>query len=177
MALQLLHLDERTRRFMLDEFFRDLAAKRLYLSSRLSDIGLKAYPKLLETAITTHSDAWLSRELRLCGRMRAVKVRRTAKGGYTVAAMPDNAPELLAENEFNRYYIRGLCRRAIEERIAELVIYRAKEVKTPRPWSQRRVGTTVSPRLLLGDLRDRFATQSTFHVPAGPNSGLSVKLP
>ena len=84
----------------------------------------------------------------------------------------------MAESEFNRYYIRGLARRAIEDGVQELVVYRAKPVSNPRPESEARVETTISAQELLEDLRSHPGDERpTLGVPSGPNSGLSVRLP
>jgi hypothetical protein len=84
---------------------------------------------------------------------------------------------MLAEGEFNRFYVRGLCLRAIDEGIDRLVIYRAKAVEEPRPDSNRRIGRSVNPRTLLDDLRRNAGVDTALGIPPGPNSGLSVKLP
>jgi hypothetical protein len=90
----------------------------------------------------------------------------------------ENAAEVLSESEFNRYYIRALARRAIEDGIAELVVYRAKQVNSPRPESEALVETTISPEDLLEDLRSHPGDEPpSLGVPSGPNSGLSVRLP
>jgi len=84
----------------------------------------------------------------------------------------------LAESEFNRYYIRALARRAIEDGIPELVIYRAKPVSNPRPESEARIETSLLPEDLLEDLRSHPGDEPpVLGVPSGPNSGLSVRLP
>jgi len=85
---------------------------------------------------------------------------------------------VLAESEFNRYYIRALARRAIEDGISELVIYRAKPVTNPRPESEARIETSLPPQDLLDDLRSHLGDERpSLGVPSGPNSGLSVRLP
>jgi len=68
--------------------------------------------------------------------------------------VPKNAPQTLAEGEFNRYYIRGLCARAIAEGIDEVVVYRGKAVKDPRTESQAKIGKRFNARVLLRDLRN-----------------------
>jgi hypothetical protein len=82
----------------------------------------------------------------------------------------------LAEGEFNRFYIRGLCRRALGAGIAQLIIYRAKTVGSPRAESELRIGATLDPTELLQDLRANIAVETCLGVPPGPNSGLCVKL-
>lgn len=47
MALQLDNLDDRTRSYMLEELDVDVANGTLYLSPRLSEIGLRDYEALL----------------------------------------------------------------------------------------------------------------------------------
>ena len=95
-----------------------------------------------------------------------------------IVATVENAAEVLAESEFNRYYIRGLARRAIEDDIPELVVYRAKSARNPRPESEARVEMALSPKELLDDLRAHPGDElPALGIPSGPNSGLSVRLP
>jgi hypothetical protein len=194
MALTLVNLDRRVRDLMLTEFDLDLRKSDLYLPDRLSMLGREAFGARLREAIDQHDDAWLADRLREgpChdGAASGPKPRapagpyfhpreqrRRPSGGYTWAAMPENAPDILAEGEFNRFYIRGLCLRAIADGIPALVVYRAKEVRQPRSDSERKLGTTVDPRRLLEDLRTHQGVDPALGIPAGPNSGLSVRLP
>jgi hypothetical protein len=177
MPLSLFNLDESTRQFMLEEIERDIEQGALYISPRLSATGRNDYPALLQETVKHHDDAWLANNLRLNGRMNIVEERRKPKGGTTMASIPVTAPDTLAEGEFNRFYIRGLCKRAIATGVERLVIYRAKEVSSPRPESQAKVGTAVDPQRLLDDLRASIGVDTALGLPSGPNSGLSAKLP
>lgn len=179
MALYLENLDERTRELMLDELEYDIAHNQLHISPFLSGQGQRDYPNLLREALQNGNDETLAQSLGEHRRILKTLPRRQPKaGGYSIAATPENAAQVLAESEFNRYYIRALARRAIEDGIQELVIYRAKPVTNPRPESEARVETTLSPEELLEDLRARPGDEPpTLGVPAGPNSGLSVRLP
>ena len=94
-----------------------------------------------------------------------------------MAEVPYTAPETLAEGEFNRFYARGLCRRAIEEGTSQLIVYRAKQVMNARSASQAKIGTKISAKELLQDLRTHPGVDTALGLPQGPNSGLSVKLP
>jgi hypothetical protein len=91
--------------------------------------------------------------------------------------MRSNAHEMLAEGEFNRFYIRALCLRAIEDGIPDVVVYRAKPVENPRSESQQKIDEHVSPEALLRDLRIHPGVDTALGLPPGPNSGLSVRLP
>jgi hypothetical protein len=79
--------------------------------------------------------------------------------------------------EFNLFYVRGLCRRALNESIPALVIYRAKEVCEPRPGSEEMIGSRIDPAATLDDLRNANGAEPKLGFPPGPNSGLSAKLP
>lgn len=177
MLLTLTNLDDQTRKYMLEEIESDIASpQRFYISPRLSNIGRNDYPLLLKQAVESQNDEWLANQLQQNGRLNETEQRRT-KNGITNAKVPYNAHEMLAEGEFNRFYIRGLCRRAIEEGSNELVVYRAKEVANPRIESQAKIGTRVNAQSLLNDLRTHPGVDTALGLPAGPNSGLSVKLP
>ena len=179
MALYFENLDDRTRGLMLDEMESDIANNQLHISPFLSGQGQRDYTSLLRDAIQKGNDETLAQSLREHRRIVRTQPRRLPKaGGYSIAATPENAAEVLAESEFNRYYIRGLARRAIEDGITDLIIYRAKPVQTPRPESEARVETSLSPQELLDDLRSHPGDEPpTLGVPSGPNSGLSVRLP
>ncbi|HLO15006.1 MAG TPA: hypothetical protein VK206_09255 [Anaerolineales bacterium] len=178
MALYFENLDDRTRQLMLDEMAYDIAHNQLHISPFLSGQGQRDYGDLLRQALQSGNDETLAQRLREHRRILRTLPRRNPKGGYSISATPENAAQVLAESEFNRYYIRALARRAMEDGISELVIYRAKSVSNPRPASEARVETTVSPQELLEDLRSHPGDEvPTLGVPSGPNSGLSVRLP
>ena len=179
MALYFENLDDRTRGLMLDEMDYDIANNQLHISPFLSGQGQRDYAHLLREAIQNGNDETLAQSLRERRRIVRIQPRRQPKaGGYSIAATPENAAEVLAESEFNRYYIRALARRAIEDGIDELVIYRAKPARNPRPESESRVETSLPPQALLEDLRSHPGDEPpALGVPSGPNSGLSVRLP
>ncbi|HET9909157.1 MAG TPA: hypothetical protein VFQ23_21085 [Anaerolineales bacterium] len=179
MALYFENLDERTRGLMLDEMKYDITNNQLHISPFLSGQGQRDYASLLQEAIQHGDDETLAQNLREHRRINRTQPRRQPKAsGYSIAATPENAAEILAESEFNRYYIRGVARCAIEDGIQELVIYRAKPARNPRPESEARVETSISPQDLLDDLRSHPGDEPpALGVPSGPNSGLSVRLP
>ncbi len=179
MALYFENLDERTRQLMLDEVEYDISHNQLHISPFLSGQGQRDYTNLLREAIQSGTEETLAQSLREHRRiLRTLPRRNPTSSGYSIAATPENAAQVLAESEFNRYYIRALARRAIEDGISELVIYRAKPVSNPRPESESRIETSLSPEELLEDLRAHPGDEPpTLGVPAGPNSGLSVRLP
>jgi hypothetical protein len=163
---------------MLEEMEYDIANHQLHISPFLSGQGQRDYENLLREALQSGSDETLAQNLEQHRRILRTLPRRNPSGGYSIAATAENAAQVLAESEFNRYYIRALALRAIEEGIPELVIYRAKPVANPRPESEARIETSLSPQELLEDLRSHTGDERpSLGVPSGPNSGLSVRLP
>jgi len=177
MALNYRNLDERTREYMLDEVNFDVSKRTLYLSKRLTEQGKQNYAGLLKKAVQKYDDAWLGNEIRGRDYMRSSEERKKPKGGFTIARVPATAADTLAEGEFNRFYARGLCLRAIEDNIEKLIIYRAKEVRNPRPESEQMIGREIDAKALLEDLRQNPGVEPALGLPPGPNSGLSVRLP
>ena len=177
MTLYLENLDAETRKWMLAELDDDLAHNRLHISPYLTGQGVHDYPNLLREALEMGNDDTLAEALRAQRRIERSATKRKPKGGYTIASVPANAAQLLAESEFNRFYIRGVARRAVEEGIPEVVGYRAKPVAEPRVESEALLESTIPPQVLLDDLRAHTSDKPVLGVPAGPGSGLSVRLP
>jgi hypothetical protein len=177
MALTLLSLDDDIRELMLDEIKADIAANVLYLGRYLSSRGQQEWPRLLQDAAQAHDDTWLADELRRGGRLNTTAERHNRSGSVSTVKVPVTAPEMLAEGEFNRFFLRALCLYAIANGIPQLVIYRAKTVANPRPDSESKLGNLVSAAALLADLRANIGIDTFLRLPPGPNSGLSGKLP
>ncbi|WP_081613348.1 hypothetical protein [Xanthomonas sp. SHU 199] len=177
MALNYENLDSRTRENMSSEIAHDVASGVLYISSRLTAEGAKAWPALLAQAADSHDDSWLAAQLQARGYLRSHEERRTPKGGVTVAKVPVTANTTLAEGEFNRFYARGLCQRAIADGQRSVVAYRARHSENPRPESEAIIGKHLEPDALLQDLRTSSGVEPALGLPPGPNSGLSVRLP
>lgn len=178
MSLYLPNLDERTRALMLEEVAYDVERQQLHISPYLSGQGQHDYENLLRQAIESGDETTLAARLGEHRRIARTAHRRKPEGGYTIVTVPRNAAETIAESEFNRYYIRALCRRAIEDGVDELIVYRAKPVREPRPGSEDLVEATVDPQALLQDLREHTGDAlPEMGIPGGPNSGISVRLP
>jgi hypothetical protein len=177
MALNLVNLDDRTRALMRAEVERDTEGGSLYLGRRLSNQGRKDYPDLLLEAIANGDDDTLATALRVPGRLVEYETRTREDGRTINAKVPVTAAATLAEGEFNRFYARALCLRALEDGIPNVQVYRAKEVGNPRPESKALLGSSMDPLELLNDLRTHQGVDTALHLPPGPNSGLSVRLP
>lgn len=176
MPLHYENLDERTRRFMLEEVELDTSENVLYISPRLNPSGQQHFERLLTEAVSEHDDAWLAEQLRYGDYFNPTLQRQTQKG-ITTQKMPSNAPDTLAEGEFNRFYIRGVCRAALEDGVEEIEVYRGRVSSRPRPESEAMIGSRLPANVLLEDLRLSPGVEPALGLPPGPNSGLTVRLP
>ncbi len=169
------NLTDRVRHFMLEEMDADSAAGNLFFSSRLSARGREQYKGLLRDALGEGDDGTFAAELQALGRLNATENQR--RGDKIISKrVPSDAAQTLAEGEFNRFYIRGLCRLAIEQGVETVEVYRAKAVRVPRADSVALIGTRVAARDLLDDLRINIGVDTALGLPNGPNSGLSARL-
>ncbi len=175
--MNFVNLDDTTRPYMLQEVESDIAAGRLYLSRRFTDKGMQDYPALLREAVSQRDAEWLAQQLSIENRMRPAELSHSRTGTAYVKRTPFSDHETAAFGEYNRYYIRGLCARAIAEGIKEVIVYRALEVAQERGTSASLIGSSVDPAILLADLRENIGKGTRLGIPSGPNSGISVKLP
>lgn len=161
---------------MVAEVDHDLAAGTLYIGRYLSELGVVQYPCLLRRAVERGTDESLAADLSAQGLFAETYQKRKPSGGYTVSKVPITAPTTLAEGEFNRFYLRGLCQRAIAAGGEAIEIYRARESLAPRPESEAMIGRHLDAATLLGDLREHIGVDTALGLPPGPNSGLSGRL-
>jgi len=175
MALTLVDCDGATRVLMASEVDFDKPPRQLFISNRLTEAGRREWRLLLVSAINGGDDQTLATSLKHGGYLSTAETA-TRNGKTFTKAVPVAAAETLAEGEFNRFYIRGLCRRAADLGIVELEIYRAKPVMKPRPESEAKIGTRIDASSLLRDLRDNVGIDTALGVPAGPNSGRTTSI-
>ncbi|HUW11509.1 MAG TPA: hypothetical protein VM537_17385 [Anaerolineae bacterium] len=173
MALSLEDLPD-VRAEMLSELEDDISNGTLYFSPRLKEGCDAQYRELLRQAIEEHDDEWLGTQIRSRGLLRTHEIRNM-KTGPVQAKVPVTAPQTLAEGEFNRFCCRAVCCSSLAAGEEAVEVYRAKAVTDPRPESQQKLGSRVPPRSLLDDLRKNIGIDTALGIPAGPNSGLSVR--
>lgn len=168
------NLDSSTRQLMSAEIKYDTDRGQLYFSKRFNEVGHACYHDVLQEAITNGDEETFGISLKAKGCFKSHEERKT-KSGTTMAKVPETANVTLAESEFNRFYIRALCLRAIETG-QQLLIYRARYSENPRAESEMLVNQTIEPQRLLADLRNNIGVDTALGLPPGPNSGLTVKL-
>src|SRR4051812_6081594 len=143
MPLQYENLDPTTRRYALAELEHDQASGAFHISERLRPEGVGEYQRLLHEALRYYDDRWL--EEHASDLLVESESRRTRSGGTTTARGPQMAGRVVAEGGFNRYYMRGVGLRAIEEGRQILEVYRARLSMEPVP-NQRSWKGAASPR-------------------------------
>jgi hypothetical protein len=175
MSLDLPHLDARTRHFMLAELEADVADGSLYCSPQLSDTGVQDYLELLRAALASGTEDSFAEALAQHEAVRPPNRWQHAREVGPGEALAD-ATFRLAEREFHRFYIRGLCCRALEQGIDLLVIYRARPADRGRAPADSMIGLRIDVGSLLEDLRGAFRSLPPHGLPQCRDPGLSVRF-
>ena len=163
------NLDDETRELMLTEIQSDIEHSKLYISERLNQLGKDNYKGYLLKSVKEGDEEILEKLLDINTHFKPTYLRQGE-----IVKMPSNASKLLAQSEFNRYYIRAICIRALNNNKNEVQISRARESSWSRPESEAKIGTFISAKDLLEDLRNSIGTAPKLFPDI--NSGLSVKL-
>lgn len=165
---------EDIREFMISEIETDISKGLLYISDRLNSEGKEQYPiKLLEAAKSMNTDEFIN-SFGL-ENFNSHYPRKT-KTGFTQAKMPYNANSQLCGGEFNRFYIRAVCLKAINLGKKNITVYRARPSDNPRIESLKIEGKEFNAEELLKDLRTNIGVDTALGLPPGPNSGMSAHL-
>jgi hypothetical protein len=170
-----INLDDKTRSYMLAAIEDAERIGNIYYSTRFNDTGRREWVWLLKQAAAEHNAEWLAEQVQSNELMRELEGRKTPAGGYSVRQIPEGAPGTFAEGQFNRFYMLALSKRAREEGMPELEVYRARDTPAPRPESEGMIGQRIPVRDVEAQLRD---TKTSLQSPLlRPNSGISLKLP
>lgn len=171
MSIRYESLDHGVRENMLTEFEQDRLDGSLYLGSRLTVEGQRLWPALLREALERRDDSWLANSLRYGGMLETHE--RRARTGWV--AVPVTAADTLAEGEFNRFYLRGLCLHVLAAGGTEVEVYRGKQVVNPRAESNALIGRRLPAGQLLNSLRTGKGVEPALGLPPGANSGLTAR--
>src|ERR1044071_5534375 len=174
MPLQYESLDPTTRRFAIAELDSDLATGSYHTSERIRPTAVAEYQRYLHESLRYYDDRWF--EEHASDLMIDHEARRTRSGGQTAVRLPEMASRMLAEGDFNRYYMRGVALRAIEEGREVVEVYRARLSMEPRVESAQLEGRRLPAKEVLAYLRGEEASDPAVTALGRPNSGLSVRL-
>jgi hypothetical protein len=169
MPLHYENLDQETRRYALSELDHDIQNGSFHLSERLRPESAAEYRRLLKEAIRFHDDRWLGERVENL----VLESEPLTTRGVKVPAM---AARMLAEGDFNRYFMRGLSLRAIAEHRGGVEVYRARLALDTRPESVRLDRHRVSPSEVLAWLRGLPSSDENARRLGRHNSGLSVRF-
>lgn len=164
------------RKLMLDELQYDAEHNSLYLNPLLKPDSAAAYLSLLLTALETGTPESFGAALGAADLLQAQQTYIRQEREVT-AKLPANYALTLVAGEFNRYYMRAVCRAAIQQAVPAVEIYRAKAVATPRQTADERIGRCLPPDAVLADLRQTNFEQPSQYGLGAPNSGLSIRIP
>jgi hypothetical protein len=169
-------LDRVTRHWMLVELADDVSAQTLYFSPDLSERGRAEYLYLLRTALETGTDASLADDLGKLQRVIPVRGLRRPEADESVETRRAVVARALAQDEFHRFYARGVCRHALAQGLQTLIIYRARPAAPGRSSGDAMIGMRIDASSLLEDLRASPDLHRPSGLPAHRSSGLSVRL-
>lgn len=160
---------------MLESIEEAEKAGNIYFSTRLVEGGKQQWISLLKQAAKDHNEHWLAYQLETNVLLNDFEFSRKPSGGYTHKHVPHTAAQTLADGQFNRFYMLGLCKRAKSDGVNYLEVYRAKENRSSRSMSQELIGTKflvaeIEPQ--LQNLKASFCSNLL-----KPNSGISIKYP
>ncbi|MCC5613454.1 hypothetical protein LC612_43975 [Nostoc sp. CHAB 5834] len=152
---------------MLEEMSLDQQQGIFFISNRFNSTGQSLYPQMFKRAIQNGDELSLLLELEAGFYFEQFEFR-----GSKRVKVPTNAATLIAQNEFNRSYIRAICAKAIKEGEIHVRVYRARTSSSPRPDSDLKIGTLLNAADLLQDLRLTIGTAA--NILPEISSGLSV---
>ena len=161
-----LNLNEGIRRLMLSEVQHDNARRKFFFSPRFNANGRKIYMDALKAALTSGSEETLQAALE-DGENFNMWEAQGKKVSNNIAAN-------FAQSEFNHYYVRAICAKAIELKKPTVEVYRAYPTASKKHKSDLKIGIHIKPERLLEDMRKNVGSPST--VLPELTAGLSIKL-
>lgn len=168
------HLNQGIRDLMVEELALDVRQDQVYVGKRLNQMGIATYTSALQTAMESGTLAEFQASMEpVPGRLWVSAT--TARNGRR-STTPVTSARTLTEGEFNRYYMRAICRDSIHRGDGKVLVVRAKEVANPRAdyLVTVSVGDVLAADVVLRDLRAHPGESTVTGIPRGPNSGLSL---
>lgn len=167
-------LDQETRRWMLIEHKAEEEGNP-YRSPNLSPLGKERFRTLMEEALATGNDVTLAQAL--SPKEMWAEYEPSPLGGIRKTE-PERAAKTLARMEFNTWYVRGLCRRLMEEGETMVQIYRAEAADAPGDTCDAYENMFLEIRFLYNGHRIKYwpvRNDRAFSVPCGPQCRHSVR--
>jgi len=150
---------------MENELDEDIKTNNLYFSVYLPEDKKEEYLILLRKCIKSKDVNDL---------IEGVNPLLTGLSPKTGNGRIENSHKTFGEGEFNRYYCRGVCLKAIEEG-KTVVVYRARASIEPRSSSKHLLNKVFNPSVLIEDFRTKKRDSTSFMICL-PNSGNSIQI-
>jgi hypothetical protein len=167
-------LDPETRRWMLIEL-KEEEDRAPYRSPSLSPVGRERFRAIMEEAIANGSESSLAAALE--SKEMWAEFEPSPFGGVR-RTEPARAAKALARTEFNTWYVRGLCRRLMEEGETLVQIYRAEASDAPGDECDAYENMFLEIRHLYYGHRIKYwptRNDRAFSLPCGPQCRHSVR--
>lgn len=175
MAIFNKNLDTITRCYMRSELIMDIESDNVYYSEFLKYGYEDAWEKTLFCAIKNYDDIWLENHI-ISQKFLLEKYHKLKKnGGFIKTKTPQEKALQLAEAEFNRFYCRAICIRAIKED-KKVKIYRGKKILETSIKSKNMIGHVLSAQEILNELREEVSVNTVLGLPNETNTGLTICL-
>jgi hypothetical protein len=158
-------LDETTRKWMLIEFQKEYTSPNPYFGKALTSTGRQAFINEMTRTIQNPN-----------GNEEALALALSNPSNWI--DHPESNAKRLAITEFNTWFVRGLCRRLIEENIEYCEVYRAGPADEPRAECTSWEGRRFRVQDVYNGHRARYwpiPNPGIFSVPAGANCHHSIR--
>jgi hypothetical protein len=179
MPMNFEELDEKTRKCMLAEFEAEEASGKPYRSKALSDEGRSAFPTIMRDAIVEGNEETLADSL---AKPKYWSQSESYVRNGVTRTRPINvqaAAERPAVTEFNTWYVRGLAKRLMDERVTQCQVYRAAPPKWEPAECSKHEGHVYSVQELHDGHRAKYWPEpgkpNAFSIPAGPSCHHTIR--
>jgi len=172
-------LDNVTRKWMLEEFLNEEKSGAPYRSSRLSELGLKIFPKEMEKAIIEGNEESLEKALMNPDYWNPSESYKTKNRIRSRIVNPISAAEFLARTEFTIWFTRGFARRLIEEGETLCKVVRIAPADEPRRECRSHEDKIYNVIDIYNGHRVRYwpfpGKPDAFSIPMGTNCHHSIR--
>ena len=172
MAMNYEELDQKTREYMLAEFDAEERSSKPYRSKALSSIGLECFSELMREAIKSGSEETLCLAFSIPKYWEPFEqyvrdgIQRSRRRNIL------QSTQRLALTEFSTWYVRGLAKRLLVEKVEKCQIYRGEMPKWEPGECSAHEGQIVAVLDIYNGHRIRYwpepGNPNGFSIPFGP---------
>lgn len=171
-------LNQTTRNWMLEEFQNEEQSGNPYRSKDMTAHGLTQFARIMKNVIQNEDEVILAEQLSDPSFWNPTYSYIRKDKLITAKLNPAVAAKRLALSEFNTWYVRGLARKLIEEKVEQCEVYRAEAAWEPRSECQDHDGKIFQVSDVYNGHRARYwpsVNPMAFSVPVGPNCHHTIR--